>query len=35
VLNDTLKAKASEDSQDVISPRLQQAASAVLAQVME
>jgi hypothetical protein len=35
VLNDTLKAKASEDSQDVISPLLQQAASAVLAQVMK
>jgi hypothetical protein len=33
LLNDTLKAKASEDSQDVISPLLQQAASAVLARV--
>jgi hypothetical protein len=33
LLSDSLKAKASEDSQDVISPLLQQAATAVLAQV--
>jgi hypothetical protein len=33
VLSDSLKARASEDSQDVISPLLQQAATAVLAQV--
>lgn len=33
ILSDSLKAKASEDSQDVISPLLQQAATAVLAQV--